>query len=384
MPAIDAETTAQNMQDAVIQKFMDLGKEEPGAAAPAPTAPAPAPPLPPPSTPKPVTAPPANSDEPSFDKPPEGLSAAASANWKKFRETTQAVIDKKSKELDDVKKLLEDARKAAEGQKPSPGMIRLEEHETLKKKAAELESSLERLDLANSPKFRNYYDGGIEKQIKLARAASGTHGEEVAKLLHQPRSAERNARLAELVEELGIEGSTIANALASITQLKLEREDQLSNHSENLKLLRQQERLEAEASEQSRSASRKAKAEAIVERLSTLPEFKPSETDAEHQAFAASALEFIRNGVAGKLSEDDALLLPAAAMKAQYLEKIAMPRVLKENQELKARLEEIAAARPRMGGSAAGHDTPAKEEVSADDPWGINAVTKRFVQAGQG
>lgn len=380
MPTVDAESTAQNMQDAVIQKFMDLGKEEPAAApAPAPAVAAPSP------APAPVVeAAPSTSTEPSLDKPPEGLSAAASANWKKFRDSTQAVIDKKSKELDDVKKQLDDARKTSAAAPAAKPLVDFGEYEGLKKKAAELESSLERLDLANSPKFRTYYDGGIEKQIKLAKASAGSHGDEVAKLLHQPRSAERNTRLAELVEELGIEGNVIGNALASITQLKLEREEQLSNHAENLKLLRQQERLESEHAEQSRSATRKAKADAIVERLTALPEFKPADTDAEHKAFAESALEFIRAGVNGKLAEDDALLLPAAAMKAQYLEKIKIPRLEKENQELKARLEEIAAARPRMGGSAAVETAKAKEEVSTDDPWGIASVTKKFVQAGQG
>lgn len=386
MPAIDSEATAQNMQDAVIQKFMDLGKEEP-AIVEAPPAPAPAPAVPPPTPPpsKPSTeSAPAASTEPSFDKPPEGLSAAGTANWKKFRETTQAVIDRTNKERDELKKQLDDARKAAEGQKPSQGMVRLEDHETLKKKAADLEASVERLDLANSPKFKAYYDGGIEKQIKLARAAAGTHGEEVARLLNQPRTAERNARLGELVEELGIEGGVISNVLATITQLKMEREEQLANHAENLKLLRQQERLESEQIEQNKSASRRAKADAIIDRLKALPEFKPADADVEHQAFATNAIEFIRNGVNGKMSEDDALLLPAAAMKAQYLENIKLPRLLKENEALKARIEEMTASRPRLGGSAAANGEPAKQETSADDPWGIGRITKTFVESGQG
>lgn len=379
---IDAEATAQNMQDAVIQKFMDLGKEEP-APAPAPAAPAqvPVPSVAAPASTAPAATPEAAPAEPSFDKPPEGLSGAAAANWKKFRETTQEVIDKKSKELAEVKKQLDEANKAI-ADRPRP-MIDVLEHEILKKRAAELESVIERNDLANSTKFRTYYDGGISKAIKLAVSAAGPHGAEVEKLLKSP-TAEGDHRLQEIVTELGFRGRAIGNAADTIAALTLEREEQLSNHAENLKLLRQQERLESESAEQRRSTMRKAKADAILEHVSSLPEFKAADTDPEHKAWASTALEIVRDGVNGKLAEDDAMLLPAAAMKAQYLETIKLPRLLKENQELKARLEEIAAARPRMGGGAAGQDTPAKEEVSSDDPWGIAHVTKKFMQAGQG
>lgn len=342
LPDIDAGV---NRMASILQEKMNEVREnmkikDPSAPPPKPEEPKLEDKPTPPVEPAPVEQQPAPTAEvpktpdSTIDNPPPTLSAHGKDHWNRL-------VTIKNKEIHDRQSKLEKMEaelKALKERKATESP----ELDQLKKQAEEMQSELERVALERSPKFRNYFDGGIEKQLKKAKAVAGEHGEEVAKLLMQPRSKERNDRLKEIQEDLGIEGGIIGNALAEITSLKIEREEQLAKHKENLALLRQNE----EQSSSKTMQQRRLKADAVVNQVKTLPEFTAT-TDPEHQKFVVESLDFIAKANLGEIGEEDASLLPAMAMKGSYLQKFEIPKLKKEIETLKARLTSMQAASPK-------------------------------------
>lgn len=368
----DESPSAAQSEQEMINKFIDLGKSEPQQPAKPATAPEQPKPV---QTPEVQQKPVTEAARPKDDalEPPEGMSVAAKDSWKKFRETTQARIDKSNAELEATRKELEVERKREV--KPS---VDLTEFETVKKRAQELESKVERYDLENSDKFKNYFDGGIQKHVKIAKSVAGERAGEVEKLLMTPRSAERDEKLREIVDELGLDGGVILESLSGINKLKLERSEQLSNHRDNLVALRAHEAAQAKQADEISQATQKARVESVFSKIATMPEFNADPTDTEHTTFSTNAKEIIRRALNGELADEDVLKLPVAAMKAQYLEGIRLPKMQAEIEALKARILEYEGANPRAAGSK--YRAPQDSTLASNDPWGSEAAKKIFFE----
>ena len=323
-------------------------------------------------------APPAPDDEASIpieERPPAGAAKATKEDWHRFRALMNGKVDAERKEKETLAKEIEALRtKTVAG--PSP------ELEVLKSEKADLEAKLERIALAESPRFKAHYDGGIEKELAMVKQAAGEHGDEVVRLLTGPRSKEANLRLKEIKDELGIDGDIISTAAGNIRRLTIERDAQLAEHGKNVKALRDfetAERLKQEASSRERQEKLVA---SILDAASKLPEFKADGTKPEHAAFVAGATEFIRNSITGKISQDDAALLPVAAMKAQYLEKFELPRLQAEIKALTDRIASLTAASPRIAGDKRGGDKPAPMTAATYDPErAVKEVMDKFREA---
>lgn len=328
------------------------------AAVPAPVVSAAPAPLP---TPDPI---------PEIDRPPEGMSKAGKEDWSRFRALKNAEIEKRDKELA-VLRAETEKLKAAKAIDPV-------EYESTRKSKEELEATVERLRLEESPKFKAYYDGGIEKQFKLIKAVGGQHGEELVKLVAGGRSKERNERLREIQEELGPEGHIIGNALGEIARLQHEKGEQLSNWKENSKRLREVETQEAETARTRSNEQRRVVADRLVARARELPEFKADPADKDHLAFADGAVAFIRNATEGKLAEEDAALLPVAAMSAQYLKTIKLPRLEAELAGLKTRIAELTGSKPQINGQQQHSAVAPASQRNANDPYGVGEMTRKF------
>lgn len=338
---------------------------QPASVVPQPTTPTATPPVQPPAS-----NPPDDPPIPEIDRPPEGMSKAGKEDWARYRALKNAEIEKRDKELTALRA---DVDKLKTSRAIDPA-----EYESTRKTKEELEATVERLRLEESPKFKAYYDGGIEKQLKLVRAVSGSLGDEVVKLIHAPRSKERNERLREIQDELGPEGHIIGNALGEIARLQHERIEQLSNWKENSKRLREVEAQESETARSRALEQRRVVADRLISRARELPEFKPDPSDKDHLAFADGAVEFIRNAAEGRLGEEDAVLLPVAAMKAQYLTTIKLPRIEAENNALKARIAELTGARPQVNGQKQGPPATGEPKHDPSDPFSANAMVKKF------
>lgn len=283
---------------------------------------------------------------PSHERPPSGAAKATKEHWMRFRAIKNAEVEAARKEKEALSKELEAARKAANG-------IPVSEHEALKQSHARAEAELERVALSRSERFRNHYDGGIARAIKLAKTAAGKHGVEVEGLL-QNLTPEAEARLGEIRKDLGIRGNMLDKAASDILSLQIEREEQLSNSAENIKLLRAREATEAAEATQRDQQRRATLADSLVTSVSALPEFKADPADAAHSTFSKEALDFIRSATLGKLSAEDAALLPVAAMKAQYYQSIRLPKLEAELTALKERVAQLTGASPKLDGQQRG------------------------------
>lgn len=283
---------------------------------------------------------------PAHERPPAGAAKATKEDWMRFRALMHGKIEAKEKEREALAKEVETLRKSAKG-------VPTEEFEALKQAHTRAEAELERVALARSERFRNHYDGGIARSIKLAKSAAGKHGLEVEGLL-QNLTPDAEKRLGEIREELGIRGNILDTAIANIMSLQIEREEQLNNHAENIKVLRMRESTEAAESLQKTTARRTALANALVARAQALPEFKADPADAQHTSFSGGAIDFIRNAALGNLSEEDSALLPVAAMKAQFYEGIEKPKLMAELTALRERIAQLTSATPRVEGQQRG------------------------------
>lgn len=177
----------------------------------------------------------------------------------------------------------------------------------------------------------------------------------------------------------GFEGQLVVQAMGEITRLSKERETQLTRHKEGLKLLRAAESREQEQHQQTEQKQRQSTAEAIVSRALTLPEFKVN-GEADQAGFAPEALTFIRNASLGQLSPEDQQLLPVAAMRAMWHDRINVPRLQKEIASLKARVADLTSSQP---GIADGSLKPSKEAESGLEP-GQSAFEKAYARVMQG
>lgn len=291
---------------------------------------------------------------PEYERPPSSAAKATKEDWMRFRKLKNDEVEKHRKEAEAFKAELESLRAKANGTSP--------ELESLRKEKADLESRLERWDLANSPRFKSHYDGEIEKSLDLIKSVAGPHADEIIKLIQTPKhTPEQRTRLKELRDELGLDGDVIVTAAGKIRQLSLERDKQLANHSENLKLLRAKEAEEARERESKTLHQRQALADSILSRIKDLPEFKPDPALAGHSEFATQAVEFIRTAALGKLSNEDSALLPVAAMKATYLEKFRLPALQAEVKKLSDRIAELTRSSPKVDGQRLGGSNPSSK-----------------------
>lgn len=290
-------------------------------------------------------APETESELPPEDRPPESMSKAGQENWNRLVKIKNYQLEKLRKELETTKS--EQAKAPKTG--PAP-----QEFEELKRRYDETVNELEKVALERSSRFRDRFENAVNKHIEVAKAVAGEHGEEVAKLLRQPRSPERNARLAEIREELGIEGDVIARALGEITSLNIERDKALANHKQTKALLDKMEAEQQQQQVQEISARRRQAGEQVLAKVRTLPEFTADGKDPKHSEWTKEALGFIEKANAGSITEEDSALLPAMAMKGAYLQQFRVPALEKEIETLKARLNQLQGASPKLGNRTSG------------------------------
>lgn len=109
-----------------------------------------------------------------------------------------------------------------------------EEIESLQKKIDELDAIVQKNALIEHPKFKEHYDGAIDKEIERVKAFSGDHADEIAGLLRLPESKQRNERLAEIIAELDqIPAAKLVAAVDRVDRLVSEKSTELNNWKEN-------------------------------------------------------------------------------------------------------------------------------------------------------
>lgn len=198
----------------------------------APPAPDPAPPAAPTDPPAaPVAAPKPGDDPETWPRSAKDWDARK-AKQKERLTAVEKERDAIKAERDAIKAEIDKAK--ASGPSPELDQLRKQLDETTKTRDA-LDNQLKVVDLANHPKFKEYYANGIKSQIDRAKAIVGTdNADRIEKVLSLPDSDYRTEQLDAIASDLSpIKSGTLAAIVARIGDLSSERDSELAKAREN-------------------------------------------------------------------------------------------------------------------------------------------------------
>lgn len=148
---------------------------------------------------------------------------------------------RKAREEADKRATQAEARaKELEGKIPTDYETIKAERTKLAEERELLAGELKKFSVQSTPEFKEKFDKPLsiaEQQIEKAVLVDGGKADKVLSLLKQPESKDRNDSLSELMDELSPLGkSKVANAVADYDRIREQRESELSNPDQTLKL----------------------------------------------------------------------------------------------------------------------------------------------------
>lgn len=274
---------------------------------------------------------------------------------KKLAEERAAQLKKYEEELTTYKKALPDD--------PSEITKALGEKERLSKELEEMQKTIETINFERSPKFQNWWKSETEKHIKTAqRQVKAEHREEIAKLMMEPPSLDRDAKIDAIMETMpNVSKRILTGAIEQIESVKIQREEALMQGSENLKKLQEAERQETVKQKAEREARLTKLTKAALANAQKFDAFKPTD-DAEHNAEIKQREAFVTAAIQGKLDDETAIMLPSAAAEGLYLRSNVIPRLQGEIDKLNKLVRDLQASDPRPGDGNTSKETAAAPE----------------------
>ena len=312
-----------------VKSLPQLGVETtpPVATQPAEKSPVetPVPPAEKPTTP-PTTPAPATSAAPVEVKIPR-----TAKDWDAYKIAERRRLEEKETEIANVRKELEEARKA-----PPVAAIADDDPRILihKKTADELSERLRLVDITQHPKFKEYYDSKVNAQVDLAKRIVGAeNAEAVSALLKLPDNGYRQEKIDELVGTLSpIQQSRIGSVLNSLEEIEFERSNQIEQAKKDY--VAYQEKTKTDSENKQKEAKTKAETmfSSVVSTLQNPKDkdglfiFQKQEGDEEWNKGVQERLDYAKNLLFGNQQ-------PEALMKAA-LHASALPGVVKAYQNL--------------------------------------------------
>lgn len=293
--------------------------------------------------------------EPLKGDPTEGFKKSNEGD----RETNLANLRKAREESETRAKAAEARAKELEGKIPP-------DYEQLKKDRDLLIREIEMRDITASPRFKEKYDKPLEQQLgqisKTLKTAKLTDvkPEDFTVVVQMPESAERTAKLDELIEGLDrISGGKVLNAISEYDRVRDARAQEVDNPSEAWQAAQR----DREQSEIVRlEDNKKSMASALAAAEKNIPWFKEiPENEAWNQKIN-SVKSRAWNFWEGKHSNDELSQLTLAGSMAPMLVE-ALTLAGHENDRLNAELSELRGSKPRTNagsGAGAGTGTGAK------------------------
>ena len=229
-------------------------------------------------------------------------------HWKNLEASKRAESERAKVAEEKLKALQEEFESLKRDEKPT---VDPEELTSLKTKLTEYEDEIGRLNLERHPKFRDKFEGGLEKAVKEVASIVGKELEGVAEqILRAPDSPARREAVSNLFDQLNqYEQAEFMSVLRDVRKLEAEKEDVRARFRENL------ERFKAEDAEQSRlvEAARDREAKSIYNEIlrvaqdkeKGLDAFREIEGDDTHNKGVASNLEAINNLLFGEPSQQE-------------------------------------------------------------------------------
>jgi hypothetical protein len=304
-------------------------------------------------------------------KPAPSAKAGAPADEAKpaAEEPVPAAI-KSPKAQEEFKKLMRDRdgwrskfnellEKMEKEPKPDPELI------SLRSERDRLAGELERVALERSPSFRQRHQAKLDRVRTAVKRLAGEKAELAEKLLSEPPSKSRSARLEELAGGLGaFEKLQLAASFNEHDMAMDDMQYELENHRATIAM----ERENAKISEQSRAAQAAAVRKQMISDVlqmagGTFKSFTRND-DPAHNALVAENEADVRKFIMGEVDEGASAILPVLANEALYLQRTTIPGLEARIKELEAQLVKYGSASPRP--SAAGASNPASQGLGVD------------------
>lgn len=275
----------------------------------------------------------------------EALAAKAAALEADLTKTKAALPPN----LEEVQKALADAKRHAEENKA-------------------LQEKLELVAFERSDKFTNWWKTETDERVRIAQGhVPPEKRQDVAKLLMEPPSTERDAKFDELKEGLPrTSQSRLDAALNELDGLRLKREDALKQGSERFKELQAHEQAEAQKQAQERAQKLiQATEEAIRRAKAGFTAFQPT-GDTAKDAEIPQREAFVRALVAGKLDEETMLNIPGAAVEMLHLRDTVVPSLKAEIAKQAELIKQLQGSSPRAGeGKSSGGKAPDSKDAES-------------------
>jgi len=327
--------------------------------------PPPAPPAEPPATPPtaaPVTPPkPATPPTPAardFDKQPP----RSAKEWAEAKAGIKAEYEPKLAEYDGRVKTLEtqlaEARKAAETAAEGTSKAEKAALEAANQEIEQLTETIRRLNVAEHPRFKAYFDNKVNAQVTLAKNIVGADkAEQAAKVLALPDSPYKSQQIEELIADLSpLQSSRFGSVLNSLEAISQERSETLEKEVAAAKERQAAETTTAEGKrEQARQQAETAFADAIkarqaAEKGDPMFQLRPDteEGAAEWNKAVPERIALAKRYFTGEgMKPQD--LMSACFQAAAYPVALEQGlRLLKENQTLKEQVARLTAANPGL------------------------------------
>jgi hypothetical protein len=301
---------------------------------------------------------------------PAQLPRATREHWKRLEQSR----DDYRKQAEEHKKAVEAAATALKERDeqlakfkglpvdPEIAAKALTEKEALAKEKEELTKLVETLNLERSPRFQNWWKSETEKHLKIAsKHVPADKREELTKLLMEPSSTERDAKLDEIIEPLSNTSKRLINgAIEQLESVKLQREEALSQGSEQFKKLQEVEREEQAKVAKAAKARQAELAAKVLSVAKNFDAFNPTDDPAHNEAIKGREA-FISAAVRGEIDEETALMLAPAAVQYLHFKETVVPGLKAEIAKRDELIKQLQGASPRAGDGHGGKTAPPVE-----------------------
>lgn len=373
-PKPETQTLERNVPNPIVQPPPPIPKAGEAQKGDSP---------PPPPTPEKPDSPVAKQEQPT-DFDPKLLSTSAREGFKRLqqsRDDYKKLAEERERVSTEstsrIKALEDELNKVKTALPPDIEEMRkaVEQRDLYKQQVEDLTKQVETINLERSPRFQNWWKTETDKAIKVAqRSMPAEKRDELAKVMNEAPSSERDARIQELVEGLpNLAQKRIERALDSMDELREQREEALQKGSEQWKKLKEHEQMESQKLRQEQQSKIKRLQDAALQVARALPSFQTKEGDSTHNQSVREHEAFIKDVIAGHVDEETMLTLPGLAIESLSLRE----QVKNLTEELARRDESIKAL---QASSPAPHDGGSTQKTS-DTPKPGQAFLSRYREA---
>ena len=345
---------------------------------PEPSAPAPAPaPASPKADDKPLVpslkAQPREEPQPQPDtdeKPPASIkSTKAADDWKRMMAANRERESTLAERIKSLESEVQSAKNSASQPAADP------ETERLKAEHSQMSEQLRILDVERHPRFQQYFGQKINGALDAAKRAVGEkHAARVEGILKMPEGDGKKEAFRALFDELDeFQTEDVKDSYRQLRSAMQEKESELAKARENSEKISQ----ERQANEQKLKSSYLNAVDGVWKEAGDskngIAVFQEREGDAQWNSAVQDRREtakaFVRGILEGKVSPEQLATGVAWMVAGQPILQSASA-LARENQELKAQINQLRSATPEAGKGAADHAIkPAEDQATSGDYW---------------